>query len=178
MYSQLGQKGGETTMAKKKTDPDADAAKQILDQMVQERGERVHKGEHWDAARNALGQARWQCEKRDIFPEIAEMRRELALAGKTLADIGTNEEEITELLNSNKGTRNPAKAAQTYVKTVVKALKEGRLPSARMALTQLERNLDEAGLDFAAVGVTKKKYDAWCARLRPSKKEDKKRPKS
>ncbi|MCX6811373.1 MAG: hypothetical protein NT039_01620 [Candidatus Berkelbacteria bacterium] len=163
-------KGGETAMAKKKTGPVDRNTQQLLQQMVELRGERVQMGKHWEAARNALGQARWYCEKRDVSPDIAEMRRQLGLAGKNLDDIGTTEAEITKLLASNRGFRNPAKSAQTYAKTVARALKKGNLRSARMSLTQLERNLSEAGLDLQAVDVTQEKYKAWCDKLRPPKK--------
>jgi cob(I)alamin adenosyltransferase len=128
-------------------------------------------GEHWDAARTAIGKARWHCETRDISPEIAEMRRELALAGKTLEDIGTSEAEISALLSTKRGNRNPAKSAKTYAKSVARLLKKGNLRSARTALTMLDRNLADAGLDLATVGVTQARYDAWYAKLRPPKKQ-------
>jgi len=171
-------KGGETAMAKKKTDPDDDFAKQLLERLMKAHGERVQMGEQWDAARTALGKARWYCEKRDVSPDIAEMRSQLDLAGKNLNDIGTTEAEITVLLKSNRGIRNPAKAAETYAKTIATKLEEGDLRSAKMALTKLERNLDEAGLELASVGVTKEEYEAWCNKLRPPKKQNTRKTKS
>ena len=154
--------------------------KRILDEMVRERGEPIEMEVHWQKARQALGQARWHCQKRDVSPEIAEMRRELASERMTLRHIGTSEDEITELLLYNRRAHgpNPAKAAQSFAISVARYLQSENLRSARMALTQLERNLTEANLDLAAVGVTQAQYEAWCAKLRPPKKGGQKRPES
>lgn len=137
-----------------------EALEAVLKEMVAERGEKPRMGPHWDGARDALGRARFCCNRRDVSQDIAEMRKALAVGGFDLKAIGTSEVEIEQLIAEGKrNSDRPLTTARGQLVALKNALKRGKSRIASSALTQLQRAINDGQIPLNDIPITESQLD-------------------